>query len=165
MVEVMKIELIDFGIDFIRYKFIQENFTYFNYIRKYMDKYYELESRNEFNELKYKMNFEINGLSDYFITNTTTYQYKNLRNILDNYLFFSINIQDRGFKEYSINENIKLNDLIYKIQDIEYIKENHENKEIKFIGIKYFLYNREQNRTITLYDHQIKFIQEHFNKT
>lgn len=146
MVKNTEFQLIDFGIDFIRYKI--NNLTY--NIRIFNIDYIE---------------FELIELNDIEIFRYNSRAYNHLKSYKDEELDIFLKIIDNYFmnlnyefycwwSELNNKKEIMLNDLIYKIQEIDSID--------KF---KYFLYNKEQNRTITLYDHQIKFIQEHFNKT
>jgi len=155
MVEAMKIELIDFGIDFIKYKF--EDLTH--NIRIFNKDYLEF----EIIELKDIEIFQYNSKAYNHLKSYKNEELDIFMELADNY-FFNIN-PNKGIRDFLLNDLINLNNIEFKVQDINYIKKYNIYGEIDYISIKYFLYNKEQNRTITLYDHQIKFIQEHFNKT
>lgn len=184
MVKIMEVKLIDFGIDFIKilktyesgFKDIQP-LTRIIEIRKFNGENLQIQLSNKHDHIYFDQTFKI----DKFLLHDFCFDYPLLQdfyNSIQDYLLSKDDIIKDEFdlivkksyintkREQIFNENceIKLNDLIYKIQDIE-LDENFTEQKYIGTGIKYFLYSKEQNRTITLYDHQIKFIQEHFNKT
>lgn len=150
----MKIELIDFGIDFIRYKF--EDLTH--NIRIFDKDYLEF----EIIELKDIEIFQYNSKAYNHLKSYKNEELDIFMELTDNY-FFNTN-PNKGIRDFLLNDLINLNNIEFKVQDVDYI-DRYYYGILDYISIKYFLYNKEQNRTITLYDYQIKFIQEHFNKT
>lgn len=187
----MEVKLIDFGIDFIKilniYSDGSDNITPSNRvieIRKFNGENLQIQLSNKYDHIYFNQTFKIdkfllhdfcfdypllqsfyNSIQDYFIVpiiddlKVTS----DIMSIVDERKRIQYNERN---KQFSHKQEILLNDLIYKVQDME-VDFNFRLNCDWFIGngIKYFLYNKEQNRTITLYDHQIKFIQENFNKT
>lgn len=184
MVKVMETKLIDFGIDFIKIlKTYESGFsdiqplTRIIKIRKFNGENLQIQLSNKFEHIYFDQTFKI----DKFLLHDFCFDYPLLQDFyssIQDYLLVKDNIikcefdltVKKGYvnarREQIFSENceIELNHLIYKMQDIV-LDENFTEQKYIGTGIKYFLYNKEQNRTITLYDHQIKFIQDNFNKT
>lgn len=187
----MAVKLIDFGIDFIKilkiYSDGSNNIIPLQRvieIRKFNGENLQIQLSNKFDHVYFNQTFKI----DKFLLHDFCFDYPLLQdfyNSIQNY-FMIPTIDDLKVtndimlivkkrtraqynernKQFNYKQEILLNDLIYKVQDME-VDFNFRLNYDWFAGngIKYFLYNKEQNRTITLYDHQVKFIQENFNKT